>query len=130
MSERLFDLRLLDILDATERIQQYIEGVAEAEFLENRLLIDAVVYNLIQIGEAVANLPQDFKDAHDEIPWSKIKRMRDFAAHQYFRLSPSIVWETIGSALPELVSLICETVATRSQSDTDDSERSDSGSSA
>ncbi len=130
MSERLFDLRLLDILYAAERIEQYVEGVAEAEFLENQQLIDAVVYNLIQIGEAVANLPQDFKDAHDQIPWSKIKRIRDFAAHQYFRLSPAIVWETIGTGLPELVSLIRETVAARSQPDAGDSEHLDSNSSA
>jgi uncharacterized protein with HEPN domain len=37
---------------------------------------------IIQIGEYVGRLSEDFKDTNDNIPWKRIKGMRNIATHQ------------------------------------------------
>jgi uncharacterized protein with HEPN domain len=53
-------LRLLDyldhILEAIERIEEYVEDLDENAFLLNQLIQDAVIRNLEVIGEASHNI--------------------------------------------------------------------------
>ncbi|AGY59556.1 DUF86 domain-containing protein [Gloeobacter kilaueensis] len=78
MSSHDVDRRLSDILDAASSIQQYTANLSELQFISGQQVVDAVNYNLIKIGEAVANLPEDFKEANPDIPWQAIKRTRNF----------------------------------------------------
>lgn len=57
---------------------------------------------IVQIGEYVSRISDEFKDVHDEIPWRKIKGMRNFAAHQYEHFDFSVLWHTITEELPIL----------------------------
>ncbi len=51
---RHWRLRIDDILDAIDRIQQYVQGLAQAQFEADDRTRDAVLYNLQIIGEAVS----------------------------------------------------------------------------
>ena len=57
---------------------------------------------ILQIGEYVSRLSDEFKESHDNIPWRKIKGMRNFAAHQYEHIEFEVLWHTITEELPEL----------------------------
>ena len=57
---------------------------------------------IVQIGEYVSRLSDEFKEKHDTIPWKQIKGMRNFAAHQYEHFEFEVLWHTITEELPEL----------------------------
>ena len=57
---------------------------------------------IIQIGEYVSRLSDDFKDKNNHIPWRKIKGMRNFTTHQYENVELDMIWHTITEELPDL----------------------------
>ena len=65
-------------------------------------MADAVVYNLLVIGEAVKALDAGVRDAHPEVPWADIAGMRDLLAHEYFRVAAGIVEQTVRRDLAPL----------------------------
>lgn len=55
---------LKHILESIELIETYTKRLSEKEFYRNREAQDAVTKRLEIIGEAVKNLPADFKKRH------------------------------------------------------------------
>lgn len=45
----------------------------------------------------------DFADAHPEVPWRSMRGMRNRIAHGYFDINLDVVWDTVQTALPELL---------------------------
>jgi uncharacterized protein with HEPN domain len=95
-------LRLLDILDAIDRIASYTEGMSYEGFLADRKTQDAVIHNVEIIGEAAHSLPADFVERHEDIPWNDIIGMRNVLVHQYFGILPDVAWDVIRNELPTL----------------------------
>ncbi|MCP9469507.1 MAG: DUF86 domain-containing protein [Nitrospira sp.] len=91
--------RLRDILDAIARIERYAARGRQA--FEQDELIQVWVFHHIQIiGEAAANLGQDFHEAHPEVPWPQIVAMRNVLVHEYFGVDLGEVWKTVERDLP------------------------------
>jgi uncharacterized protein with HEPN domain len=97
---------LLDILNAARRMLRYTSTLTEEEFLQNELVQDAVVRQLIILGEAARRISQETKDAHPKVPWGDIAGMRNRLIHEYFRVDLGKVWDTIKNDLPRLIPLI------------------------
>lgn len=57
---------------------------------------------LIQIGEAVNRLSDDFKMQHPEIDWKRIYGMRCHLVRGYEMFDAEIVWDAIENCLPPL----------------------------
>jgi uncharacterized protein with HEPN domain len=93
-------LRLRHIVDAAERIADYLSGVDRGAFLSNRMLQDAVIRNLEIIGEACVNLTPGFRDAHAGVPWLKASAIRNRLVHGYFDVDLAVVWATAVESLP------------------------------
>jgi uncharacterized protein with HEPN domain len=93
---------LLHILEAIEKIEGYIAPVDFDDFTDNNMMIDAVVRELEIMGEAARNLSQSFQDKHFEIPWYKIKAMRNVLIHEYFGVNLKVVWDTCKNDVPAL----------------------------
>ena len=106
MSKRSPLLLLEDILDACVKIQSYTRNLAFEEFKENEMIIDAVIRNFEIIGEAATRLPDDFKDAHPEIDWHRIRGFRNRIVHDYFGVDLSILWKIKNESLPNLIKQI------------------------
>jgi uncharacterized protein with HEPN domain len=77
-------LRLADylshMLEAARLAREYVEGVVKVDFLNDRRTQQAVVLNLITIGEAASRIVSDHSDfaaAHSEIPWAQMRGMRN-----------------------------------------------------
>ena len=106
--QRLADY-LAHILEAIERIENYVSDMDEVTFLDNKLVQDAVIRNFEIIGEASHNIEKHFPDfvaTHPELPLASAYQMRNAIAHGYFKVDFEIVWKTIHRDLPGLLSLI------------------------
>lgn len=57
-----------DILECIGKIEEYTKEITEDDFYENTQIQDAVLRRLEIIGEAVKNIPQEFRDKYPEIP--------------------------------------------------------------
>lgn len=57
---------------------------------------------IIQIGELVCRLSEEFQELHSEIPWHAIRGMRNLHAHDYENVDLEIVWNTLIEDIPEL----------------------------
>ena len=73
------------------------------DFEADETVIQAVLYNLIVIGEAATNIPTATQERHPEIPWRLMSNMRNLIAHEYFRVDREIVWDTVQNNLPRLI---------------------------
>lgn len=63
--------------------------------------------NIVIIGEAATKLANDeaqFVSRHPEVPWKAMRGMRNRIAHGYFEINLDTVWDTVQTALPQLVS--------------------------
>ena len=45
----------------------------------------------------------EFSEAHPEGPWHSMRGMRNRIAHGYFDINLDVVWDTVQTALPELL---------------------------
>lgn len=119
--QRLADY-LSHILEAIDRINRYTQDMDKLVFLSNLLVQDAVVHNLVVIGEASNNIEKhypDFSADHSELPLSFAYQMRNAVAHGYFKVDFDIVWRTIHHDLPGFYQQVRE-LAERSPHDDDD----------
>jgi len=97
--------------DVLERIIKYCEDVEAllAEYGNDfEMYRDRISFQyscnmcIIQIGELVGRLSDEFITEHNEVPWYAIKAMRNLHAHDYERVDLSIVWDTLTNEIPEL----------------------------
>ena len=91
------------MLDAAEKIQQFLEGHERADFESDELLALAIVRLLEIIGEAAARMSIGVQDELDEIPWTQIVGMRNRLIHGYFDVDLDIVWAVVSDDLPDLM---------------------------
>jgi uncharacterized protein with HEPN domain len=103
---RDWKFRIQDILDAVGAVQKYTQEMGFKTFTEDRRTVDAVVRNLIIIGEAAVHVPEDICLKHPEVPWYDMRGMRNFVVHEYFRANDSIIWDTVQVDLPSLPALL------------------------
>lgn len=68
MSRRDIKLTLEDIIEAIDRISEYLGDYSKEEFQNDQKTIDAVVRNMEIIGEAVSNIPEEFRNKYPQIP--------------------------------------------------------------
>lgn len=71
-------------------------------FVTDRTVQLATSMCIIQIGELVNRLSDDFKEKYDYIEWQQIKGMRNITTHRYDVIDFSILWETLTVSVPEL----------------------------
>lgn len=102
MSERNLKLFLNDILKSIQRIQKYTKGKTYDDFIQDDLLADALVRNLEVIGEAVKNIPADFRKKYPSVDWKKIAGLRDILIHEYFGIDHELLWDIIENKIPSL----------------------------
>lgn len=101
--------RLADYLEhmrqAATDACSFIDGMGQADFLQDKRTQQAVVMSLVVLGEAATKVMErhvEFVAAHNQIPWRSMRGMRNRIAHGYFDIDLEVVWDTVRLALPEL----------------------------
>lgn len=99
------------IAQAATDAGSFIEGLDKSDFLADKRSQNAVVMSLVIIGEAATKIMDqhaDFAEAHSEIPWRSMRGMRNRIAHGYFEINLDTVWDTVQTALPELLATLAD----------------------
>jgi len=78
---------LEDIQTAMSRIAEYIEELTFADFKKDYKTVDAVIRNFEVIGEASKNLPTEFKEKYNEIPWTEMYLSNSTNIMSYFKFT-------------------------------------------
>lgn len=84
----------------------FVEGLTKDDFLVDKRTQQAVIMSLIILGEAATKVMDgyaEFTQAHPEVPWRSMRGMRNRIAHGYFDINLQVVWDTVQTALPELL---------------------------
>jgi uncharacterized protein with HEPN domain len=104
MSHRAWEFRVADIVDSIEKILSYTAGMSFEQFRKDSKTIDAVIRNFTIIGEAARHIPDEIVQSHPEIPWREMADLRNIIVHEYSGVNEKIIWETIQTDLPGLLS--------------------------
>ena len=94
-----------------KKITQYADEISETisrfnltqdTFTEDFVARNAISMCILQIGELVGKLSDEFKAENNAMPWREIKAMRNIAAHNYGEIDIDILWETATCDIPDL----------------------------
>lgn len=93
---------LRHILAEIEYLLEQSRTLSYERFAADETLRRAFVRSLEIIGEAVKNLPDEFRASHPEVAWRSMARMRDRLIHGYFGVDYQLVWNVVHEKLPGL----------------------------
>jgi len=109
------------VIETLEQVEQVIENLLEStanltdinELLtsaDGMLRLNGICMCFIIIGEEVKRIDdytdEQFLPNYPSIPWKSIKRMRNRIAHGYFEIDVDVVFDTLKSSIPPLLTVI------------------------
>ena len=83
------------IIGYIDKVVSYAGDLDQTAFLADTKLVEACVFNLLQIGELAGRLDEGFKNAHADIPWLKIRGLRNKIAHDYEGVRLELIWDIV-----------------------------------
>jgi uncharacterized protein with HEPN domain len=89
-------------------VLEHTKGLTQQELEENEILVDSVMFRLIQVSENSDKLTAEFKAFYSTIPWRAMKGMRNKIVHEYGNVDLAVVYNTITNDIPELLRLLRE----------------------
>ena len=99
---RNYNLYLEEIIEAIEIIKEFVADKAKETFVNDKKTISAVLWQLVTIGEAIGQLPEEVKNKHKTIPWQEIKDFRNVVVHKYHEVDIDELWDIITKELEPL----------------------------
>ena len=87
-------------------ILSHTRGITAEQLQADEVLLDSVMFRLIQVSENSDKLTDAFKASHAEIPWRAMKGLRNRIVHEYGNVDLSVVYDTVKTDIPALLDLI------------------------
>lgn len=94
---------LEDMLDAARKIRAYAQDTTRESLPAVPMRLDAVLYEIVVLGEGARRLSQEIRAAHPEVPWRAIIGMRSVITHGYDQIDDDELWQVVERDLPELM---------------------------
>lgn len=86
----------------------HMQNVYIEELNANEILLDSMLFRMIQISENAKKLSDEYKKMHFDIPWNALYGMRNRIVHDYGSVDLNVVYETIKNDIPELLEIMSE----------------------
>lgn len=99
---------LRKILADIEFLIAHTKGKTGNEIESDDLLVDSIMFRLIQIAESSEKLTPEFKSTHAGLPWREIRGMRNRIVHDYGVVDLTIICDTVLNGIPKLYEQIME----------------------
>ena len=91
-----------------EFIVAHMRGIDIEELNSNEILLDSMLFRMIQISENAKRLSDNYKQKHCNIPWNALSGLRNRIVHDYGNVDLNIVYETLKNDIPELLELLTD----------------------
>ncbi len=98
------------MLTDIEFIMAHTDGISKDGLMADEVLLDSVMFRLIQISENSGRLGDDFKSRRPHIMWRAIKGMRNRIVHDYCEVDIGVVYETAVKDIPTLHKQLTESM--------------------
>lgn len=102
--------RLRTYLDEMQQLAcetiAFVKGMSKDEFLKDLIRQRAIGMNLLMIGETTSRIMEEYPEFAAEfsnVPWQKMRGMRNRIAHGYMSMNLDTVWDTAQTAIPDLL---------------------------
>ncbi|MCR5456450.1 MAG: DUF86 domain-containing protein [Clostridiales bacterium] len=84
MSEpRYYEFYVIKTIDEIDTILDYSKDLKIEDLKEKPIVLDGIVFRMIQMSEHMSNITQSFKAMHPNIDWISIKGFRNRLIHNY-----------------------------------------------
>lgn len=103
MSERKWDFYLEDMIQFSEKVIAYTEGLDQEIFQADEKAYDATIRKLELIGEAATHIPEAIRESFPSIPWRQVIATRNRLIHGYLGIDNEILWSIIREDIPVLL---------------------------
>ena len=90
-------------------IVKHTKDIDEAELSNNEILLDSMMFRLVQVSENAKKLSDEYKADHSGVPWVALYGLRNRIVHDYGNVDLEIVYSTLKEDIPELLKSMGET---------------------
>jgi uncharacterized protein with HEPN domain len=91
------------MLEAAEEAVHFTDGKTFDDFQGNRMLTLSVIKSIEIVGEAASRVSEETQTQLPRVSWADIIGMRNRLIHGYFDMNLRIIWETVQTDLPILI---------------------------
>lgn len=102
-----------DMVAFCDKALAYTKGLDRASFAADSMRYDATLRNLALIGEAATHLPDDVRNAADDVPWRMIIAVRNRLIHGYLGIDDDTLWSIVSDDLVPLRAALKRLLARR-----------------
>ena len=89
-------------------IADHMKEVSIDDLNSNEVLLDSMLFRMIQLSENAKKLSDLYKTTHTVIPWNALYGLRNRIVHDYGNVDLSVVYETLKNDIPELLEILVE----------------------
>ena len=89
-------------------VASQMQDVNINDLITNEILLDSMMFRMIQISENSRKLSDKYKTSHADIPWNAVYGFRNRIVHDYGSVDLNIVYETLKNDIPDLLELLSE----------------------
>ena len=86
-----------------EFIVIHMQDIGIQELNENEILLDSMLFRMIQLSENAKRLSEEYKQERKRSPWNAIYGLRNRIVHDYGNVDLDVVFETLKNDIPELL---------------------------
>ena len=90
----------------TSFIVSHMKDITIEELNTNEVLLDSMMFRMIQISENAKKLTDEYKKNHPQISWNELNGMRNRVVHDYGSVDLNIVFMTLKQDIPDLLEQI------------------------
>ena len=89
-------------------IVAHMKDVDAQELNDNEILLDSMLFRMIQISENAKRLSEEYRESTSKLPWNELIGLRNRIVHDYGNVDLQVVYETLKNDIPELLELLLE----------------------
>lgn len=83
----------------------HMKDVDIEELNINEILLDSMLFRMIQLSENAKKLTDECKQKLANIPWNAIYGLRNRIVHDYGNVDLNVIYETLKNDIPELLEM-------------------------